>query len=51
VDLDVGTGRHLPGRAHSLVRDGGAAPAVIDTRWGRSRRNEARKRHENYGNC
>ena len=27
----VGTGRHLPGRAHSLVRDGGAAPAMIDS--------------------
>ena len=32
LDLDVGTGRRLPGRAHSLVRDGGGAPAVIDRR-------------------
>ena len=30
LDLDVGTGRRLPDRAHSLVRDGGDAPAVID---------------------
>ena len=29
LDLDVGTGRRVPGRAHSLVRDGCDAPAVI----------------------
>jgi hypothetical protein len=28
LDLDVGTGRRLPGRAHPLVRDGGCAPSV-----------------------
>jgi len=27
----VGTGRRVLGRAHSLVRDGGGAPAVIDS--------------------
>ena len=30
LDLDVGTGRRVPGRAHSPVRDGGVASAVID---------------------
>ena len=28
----MGTGRRVPGRAHSLVRDGGGARAVIDGR-------------------
>jgi hypothetical protein len=28
--LGMGTGRRVPSRAHSLVRDGGAAAAVID---------------------
>jgi hypothetical protein len=32
LELDVGTGRRVPGRAHSLVRDGGGAPAVIGRR-------------------
>jgi len=32
LDRDVGIGRRLPSRAHSLVRDGGGAPAVI-ARW------------------
>src|SRR5262245_21603993 len=32
LELDVGTGRRVPGRAHSLVRDGGGAPVVIDRR-------------------
>ena len=32
LDLDVGTGRRVPGRAHSPVRDGGVASAIIDRR-------------------
>src|SRR5262249_14983754 len=28
LDLDVGAGRHVPGCAHSVVRDGGDAPAI-----------------------
>jgi hypothetical protein len=30
LELGVGTGRRVPGRTHSFVRDGGAAAAVID---------------------
>jgi hypothetical protein len=32
LDLDVGAGRRVLGRAHSLVRDGGGTPDVIDRR-------------------
>jgi hypothetical protein len=32
LELDVGTGRRVLGRAHSLVRDGGGAAAVLDRR-------------------
>ena len=43
VELDVGTGRRVPGRAHSPVRDGGGAPAVID------RRRECRRTRDRCG--
>ena len=43
LDLDVGTGWRVPGRAHSTVHDGGVASAVID------RQRERRPTHDCCG--